>query len=887
MPKRVRSGLGQKSKRQRHSASQSPGKRNPIPRSCKNTSTSRKGIVDPYFFFSNNGNLNMPSYQMKQNDKANEMKDDTSGESSASNDELDVVFDVQEEKKNKIYEVITVMSDDETPNQISYERIYAEDPAKRTVDESEIKELLSKAPPQKKKNVKDDDLVGDIVKEANSIKEKASRTMKKENETSIIKIDDSVVAINTDNKDDSDNEVICVAVLDPKTKAEQKRASVEEICLSSDSEPETTPKISPIRLKLPYNSYPYISKYRYRPSNEVDYGSNSFNFTNSNFSFGQIFNRPARLFPCNSLKFNDPPDLWDSDSSSSKASSVELSPALSDSPKVLTSEDSSSTSMSDSSQHHQKLNTRSDESDFSDNAKSPNHSSTSASSGDEEKDVYWKANRESRRKEELRYEEFTDFGKKIHEGEINLDVNTSFTFKVMSYNVLAQTLLEGHMYLYKNHDRRALGWARRWGLIYEEIKDENPEILCLQEVDTAHLASHYAKLLDLGYRWVYKKRTGRNQDGVAVFYKAAVFDTETHSQVEFYQPGVSVLDRDNVGLVLRLRLKDSPSNAIVVATTHLLYNPRRSDVRLAQMQLLLAEIDRLAYNKDALTYYPVILTGDFNLKPRNGVYQLLTEGQLRYEGTSRRDLKISSPDNNRLPRTLLPWRLGITDRCQHADVIAARVVGEDSSTTRLYNSEHNRSPLRDNEDLDDSYKDDRFESGTLKHGFNFRSVYNHILPNGQLEASTHHEDWVTVDYIFYSSPKSHEGRLQLISKLRLPTQDECERFLRHLPNFAFGSDHLPLVAKFFLKLQNGGHRPETRSATKLSSAMSASEDEAAPQSTQSPRQYNRVFLLQCADKPYCRQAPLNWEQITKECPAIARSKKSDSPKAERSSSEEP
>lgn len=52
---------------------------------------------------------------------------------------------------------------------------------------------------------------------------------------------------------------------------------------------------------------------------------------------------------------------------------------------------------------------------------------------------------------------------------------------------------------------------------------------------------------------MYKKRTGRNQDGVAVFYKAAVFDTETHSQVEFYQPGVSVLDRDNVGLVLRLR----------------------------------------------------------------------------------------------------------------------------------------------------------------------------------------------------------------------------------------------------------------------------------------------------------------------------------------------
>jgi protein angel len=48
-------------------------------------------------------------------------------------------------------------------------------------------------------------------------------------------------------------------------------------------------------------------------------------------------------------------------------------------------------------------------------------------------------------------------------------------------------------------------------------------------------------------------------------------------------------------------VKSAPSQAVVVATTHLLYNPRRSDVRLAQVQLLLAEIDRLAYNRDTLS----------------------------------------------------------------------------------------------------------------------------------------------------------------------------------------------------------------------------------------------------------------------------------------------
>ena len=33
---------------------------------------------------------------------------------------------------------------------------------------------------------------------------------------------------------------------------------------------------------------------------------------------------------------------------------------------------------------------------------------------------------------------------------------------------------------------------------------------------------------------------------------------------------------------------------ILVATTHLLYNPKRTDIRLAQSALLLAELDRVA-----------------------------------------------------------------------------------------------------------------------------------------------------------------------------------------------------------------------------------------------------------------------------------------------------
>lgn len=68
----------------------------------------------------------------------------------------------------------------------------------------------------------------------------------------------------------------------------------------------------------------------------------------------------------------------------------------------------------------------------------------------------------------------------------------------------------------------------------------------------------------------------------------------------------------------------------MVATTHLLYNPRRQDIRLAQVQILLAELERCAQKNDEngkKTHLPVILTGDFNLQPYSAPYSLITNGK--------------------------------------------------------------------------------------------------------------------------------------------------------------------------------------------------------------------------------------------------------------------
>lgn len=57
----------------------------------------------------------------------------------------------------------------------------------------------------------------------------------------------------------------------------------------------------------------------------------------------------------------------------------------------------------------------------------------------------------------------------------------------MSYNVLAQKLLDEHPHLYQNHDSEHLAWKTRWRNLFNEIKTLRPDILCLQEVQQTHL----------------------------------------------------------------------------------------------------------------------------------------------------------------------------------------------------------------------------------------------------------------------------------------------------------------------------------------------------------------------------------------------------------------
>ncbi|XP_025423076.1 protein angel homolog 2-like isoform X4 [Sipha flava] len=371
--------------------------------------------------------------------------------------------------------------------------------------------------------------------------------------------------------------------------------------------------------------------------------------------------------------------------------------------------------------------------------------------------------------------------------------NKLFDFSVLSYNVLAQDLLEKNAFLYDWSNVKVLNWDFRKNLLLNEIKEINADIICFQEVQESHLNWFSYNLSNLGYNGVYKKRTHDHCDGCAIYYRNNKFILKEKVTVEYNQPGVNILDRHNVGIVLRLSPRHNDEASFVVSTTHILYNKKRHDVKLAQVHLLLAEIERVSYkgekkvdDTNVPVYYPIILTGDFNLEPNTAVYDFLINGTLYYSNLQRPTLWSLNYQSTRpsMGNELIPKSLGITENSQHANILDLRKTNNhkrqtnDSLYSELYHSE------RKNNQVPTQSSDFKCGTGNIYHNFKFSSVYNNT------SCSTYHDRWTIVDYIFYTNTD-----INLRTYMKLPNIAECQR-IPAMPNRVCPSDHMPLFAIF-------------------------------------------------------------------------------------------
>ena len=160
---------------------------------------------------------------------------------------------------------------------------------------------------------------------------------------------------------------------------------------------------------------------------------------------------------------------------------------------------------------------------------------------------------------------------------------------VMSFNILAQCYTRSEFFPNVN-PKAALKWKNRGPLIIKEIVQYSPDIVCLQECDSwddfmlPGLDSH-------GYTGVFKQKTDGKQDGVAILWKKEMFLLKESDPIEY---GI----RNGVGLVVSLTLapisgaNDGPSDkaseqTVVVANTHLFWNPEVEYIKLRQAQIFL------------------------------------------------------------------------------------------------------------------------------------------------------------------------------------------------------------------------------------------------------------------------------------------------------------
>ncbi|KAI0823380.1 Endonuclease/exonuclease/phosphatase [Trametes gibbosa] len=256
------------------------------------------------------------------------------------------------------------------------------------------------------------------------------------------------------------------------------------------------------------------------------------------------------------------------------------------------------------------------------------------------------------------------------------------SFSLLCYNILCERCATERLYGYT--PSWALQWEYRKELILTEIVNQNADFACMQEVDNAQYEEYFQKTLaEHDYEGVYWPKSRykmmseterRLVDGCAIFYKASKYTLVEKHLIEYSAVAMQrtdfkktddmfnrVLGKDHIAVVALLENKETGTR-LIVANTHLHWDPAFRDVKLVQAALLVDEVEKIAHNfakypprlpptsssavgtattptagennassrppplySDAYKI-PLVICGDFNSVPESGVYEFLSNG---------------------------------------------------------------------------------------------------------------------------------------------------------------------------------------------------------------------------------------------------------------------
>ncbi|XP_015571733.2 carbon catabolite repressor protein 4 homolog 6 isoform X2 [Ricinus communis] len=270
----------------------------------------------------------------------------------------------------------------------------------------------------------------------------------------------------------------------------------------------------------------------------------------------------------------------------------------------------------------------------------------------------------------------------------------SENFIVLSYNILADYLAINHWRkLYFHIPRHMLDWEWRMRSILFELRLWSADIMCFQEVDRFQDLADQLK--PRGYSGIWKMRTGNAVDGCAIFWRTSRFKLLHEESIEFNKLGL----RDNVAQICVLELmsnnctsntsalptSSAGSDKVIMCNIHVLYNPKRGEIKLGQVRMLL---DR-AYAVSKMWNAPIVLCGDFNCTPKSPLYNFISEQKLDLSGIDRDKVSGQASSEIRAPRQNNP-----------------NYIPNPNANPRILSSDNSsQTPLVINNKLDDSLSD--------------------------------------------------------------------------------------------------------------------------------------------------------------------------------------
>ncbi|GMR58151.1 hypothetical protein PMAYCL1PPCAC_28346 [Pristionchus mayeri] len=356
----------------------------------------------------------------------------------------------------------------------------------------------------------------------------------------------------------------------------------------------------------------------------------------------------------------------------------------------------------------------------------------------------------------------------------NVNMNPSAApFRICSYNVLCQKTISAtpNLYRHTKFQPHVLQWSHRWPLIQKDLSELNADVFGLQEIQDTHFEQFYEPFMkSLGYSCFFlRKSETLHGDGLGIFVRNNRFKVTAMKNVDFLIAGDVFLNRGNVAQIFRLECLLTGAS-LIVTNTHILFNEKRGDVKLAQIALLMANIHSIRQGDE-----PVVCLGDWNLEPESDLYNYITNGSLdasrfvsRYgSGQLKEDRNF-----NGAPMREMPIYTHLKTRMSRAGII---YQNEGSLLQSLLRSS--------------------------------RSMYSHQIPltstyssYRERHVSTFHKDIGNPDFIFYSTSgrgKGESRRLRLIRRLAVPSESNI-RQMEPWPNHFVPSDHIPLLAEFYL-----------------------------------------------------------------------------------------